>query len=88
MDFEEQVADSAGVASRLVELAISLAGQNRWDEGAELLTRAAAHVPSLAGSERKDAMNALRGYAAQARKQGDSETAERFTSLALELATE
>ena len=87
-DFEEQVADSAGVASRLVELAISLAGQNRWDEGAELLTRAAAHVPSLAGSERKDAMNALRGYAAQARKQGDSETAERFTSLALELATE
>ncbi|RZV38698.1 MAG: tetratricopeptide repeat protein [Chromatiales bacterium] len=88
LDFEVQIADSAGIASRLVELAVSLAGQNRWDEGAELLTRAEAHVQSLAGSERKDAMNALRGYAAQARKQGDSETAERFTSLALELATE
>lgn len=88
LDFEVQIADSAGIASRLVELAVSLAGQNRWDEGAELLTRAEAHVQSLAGSERKGAMNALRGYAAQARKQGDSETAERLTSLALELASE
>ena len=88
LDYELQVGDSAGIASRLVELAVSVAGQNRWRDGAELLTRAEAHVQSLGGSERRDAMHAFRGYAAQLRKLGDSETAARFTSLAEELATE
>ncbi len=85
LDYESQIDAPAGVASRLVELAISLAGQNRWEEGAKLLDRAEPYVRSLAGDERKAAVNTLRGYAAQLRKRGDGETATRFTALALEL---
>lgn len=82
LKFESYVSDSAGMASRLVELALSLAGQDRWDEGARLLDRAEPYVRSLEGGERKAAVNTLRGYAAQL---GSSETAMRFAALALEL---
>lgn len=87
LEFESQTSDSAGVASRLVALSLSLAGQDRWEEGARLLERAEPFMRSLEGSERKAAVNALRGYAAQLRKQGDREFAVRFTDLALELAS-
>lgn len=87
LDYESQVRNSAGIASRLVELAISLAGQNRWEEGAALLDRAEPHVRSLAGDERDAAMNAIRGYAAQVRKLGDTDRATRYAALALELDT-
>lgn len=86
LDFESQNSDPAGVASRLVELSFSLAGQNRWEDGARLLERAAPHLQSLSGSEREAAANSLRGYAAQLGKLGDSETAARFTALADEVA--
>ena len=88
LDYESQVQNSAGIASRLVELAISLAGKNRWEEGAALLDRAEPHVRSLVGDERDVAMNAIRGYAAQVRKLGDTERAERFTTLATELVSD
>lgn len=85
LDFESQMSNPVGVASRLVELSISLAGQDRWEEGAALLNRAEPHVRGLEGGERKAAVNTLRGYAAQLGKLGDSETAARFTALAEEL---
>lgn len=87
LDFESQNSDPAGVASRLVELSFSLAGQDRWEEGAALLNRAEPHVHALEGGEREAAANTLRGYAAQLGKLGDSETAARFTALALELGS-
>jgi hypothetical protein len=80
--FETHVSDSAGVASRLVELSLSLAGQDRLDEGARLLARAEPYLHSLENDERKVAVNTLRGYAARL---GVDETALRFTALALEL---
>jgi len=88
LEFESQMSDSAGAASRLVALSLSLAGQGRWEEGARLLERAEPFMRSLDGSERKAAANALRGYAAQLGKPGDHETAARFTALALELDSE
>lgn len=85
LEFESQGSDTADVTSRLIELSFILAGQNRWEEGAKLLDSAEPYVRNLEGSERKAAVNALRGYAAQFGKLGDSETAARFTVLALEL---
>ncbi|MDH3621732.1 MAG: hypothetical protein OER91_12625 [Gammaproteobacteria bacterium] len=85
LDFESQMSDPAGVASRLVELSLSLAGQDRWEKGAELLDRAEPHVRELDGDERSAAANALRGYAAQFGKQGDADAAARFRVLAQEL---
>ena len=82
LDFETQSDDAAGIASRLVELSLSLAGQGRWDEGAGLLDRAEPYLAYLEGAERKAAANTLRGYAARL---GDSESASRFAALALEL---
>jgi hypothetical protein len=83
LDFESQISDPVGVASRLVELSFSLAGQDRWEEGAELLDRAEPHD----GDERKAAANALRGYAAQFGKLGDAGAAARFKALAHELGS-
>jgi len=87
LDYESQVNDPAGMASRLVELAISLAGQSRWEEGTSLLERAAPSVRSLEGGEREAAINTLRGYAAQLAKLGDTEAAARFTELVVELSS-
>ena len=85
LEFESQIPDPAGVATRLVELSFSLAGQNRWEEGAALLNRAEPDVRSLEGADREAAFNAFRGYAAQLGKLGDGETAARFKALADEL---
>ena len=86
LEFEAQATDPAEMASRLVELSFSLAGQDRWEEGAALLNRAEPHVRGLEGGDRKAAFNAFRGYAAQLGKLGDGETAARFKALADELA--
>ena len=88
LEHETRTSDSAGIASRLVELSFSLAGQNRWEDGAALLDRAKPHIRSLTGDERDAAVNALRGYAAQAQKLGDSERADGYTLLVLELTAE
>lgn len=85
LEFESQASDRVVVAGRLVELSFALAGQDRWEEGTTLLERAAPSIRSLDGEERKAASNALRGYAMQLGKQGDPETAARFTALALVL---
>ena len=87
LEFESQLSDPVGVASRLVELSFSLAGQDRWEEGAKLLDRAEPHVRNLDGDERKAAANALRGYAAQLGELGDANGAARFKELANELVS-
>ena len=82
LKYATSVSDSAGVASRLVELALSMAGQDRWEEGVRLLRRAEPYLGNLEGEERKTAVNTLRGYAAQLE---DNETATQFAALAVEL---
>jgi hypothetical protein len=77
--------NSTDVAIRLIELSLILAGQDRWDEGALLLTRVESSVQELSGSERQAAANAYRGYSAQMRKTDSSAVASRFATLASEL---
>lgn len=85
LKFESQISDSAGVASRLVELSLCMAGQDRWEEGVRLLDRAEPYLRSLEGDEREAAVNALRGYAIQLGKLGDAEAVDRLTALSREL---
>jgi len=51
-----------GMTQRLVELALDLACQDRWEEGLAVLDQAASTVDGLAGGERDKAANAFRGY--------------------------
>ena len=70
---------------RLVELSLSVSGQGRWLDGAQLLERAAPLVIELTGDERKAAANAFRGFSQRLGRMGNSAQAERFWSKAQEL---
>ena len=83
---EQQSGNQAAVAVRLVELALNVAGQERWEEGAALLEGAAPLVITLSGDERKAAVNAFRGFGARLSLLGYSAQAERFKAKAQELS--
>ncbi len=82
---EEQPGAPGAVASRLVELSLSLAGQGRWPEGAQLLERAAPLVNDLTGKERDAAANAFRAFSVRLEKLGRTEQAKEFKAKAKEL---
>ncbi len=83
---EEHSGDEVAVAARLVELSLSMAGQGRLPDGAQLLERAAPLVGDLTGDDRKAAANAFRGFSVRLRKSGQTAQAERFETKARELA--
>lgn len=82
---EEDAAESGAPASRLVELALILAGQDRWMDGAELLQRATPLLDSLTGPDRKAVANAFRGYSVRLEMLGQTEQAAHFRVVAQEL---
>jgi hypothetical protein len=71
---------------RLVELALNMAGQGHWQDGAELLERALPLVANLSGDDREAAANALKGFGARLGALGYSARAEKFRVTAQELA--
>ena len=83
---EETLGDQAGIAIRLVELALNAAGQGRWMDGAQLLERALPSIGALNDEHRKTAANALRGFSARLARMGETPLAERFKTSAEELA--
>jgi len=83
---EEQGGNQGAVASRLVELSFSAAGQGRWPDGAQLLERALPLVEDLTGQERKAAANAFRMFSMRLGMLGHTEQAEHFKVKAQELA--
>jgi hypothetical protein len=83
---EEQTGDQVAVALRLIELSLSLAGQERWADGAQLLERASPLVGNLAGKDRKAAAGAFRGFGIRLGALGETALAERFQAKARELA--
>jgi tetratricopeptide (TPR) repeat protein len=83
---EEQSGEQGAVASRLVELSFSTAGQGRWLDGAQLLQRALPLVDDLTGQERKAAANAFRMFSMRLGMLGHTEQAEHFKVKAQELA--
>jgi tetratricopeptide (TPR) repeat protein len=83
---EEQKGDQVAVAVRLVELSLSLAGQGRWTDGAQLLERAAPLTGDLTGDERQAAANIFRSFSRRLARQGQTAQAEQFKAKADELA--
>lgn len=82
---EERSGEQGAVASRLVELSLSLAGQGRWLDGAQLLERASPLVDDLTGDDRRAAANAFMGFSVRLGRMGHSGQAERFQARAQEL---
>jgi len=82
---EEGAGESVAIAARLVELSLSLAGQSRWLDGAQVLERAAPVAGELAGEERKTAANAYRAFAVRLGTMGHTERAEQFNAEAEKL---
>lgn len=83
---EEQSGNQAAVAARLVELALTAAGQERWQDGAQLLERAAPLVNHLSGDERQAAAKVFRGFSARLGLRGETAQAARLKARAEELA--
>lgn len=86
LGIEEQSGEQGSVASRLIELSLSTAGQDRWQDGAQLLERASPMAGGLTGEERKTAANVFRMFSIRLGRQGHTEQAEHFKSKAQELA--
>ncbi|MDH4285278.1 MAG: hypothetical protein OEV35_08155 [Gallionellaceae bacterium] len=73
------------IGSRLVELSISLAGQERWGEGAHYLERALPIIPQFTGEEREFAAKVLVTYGTHFRKLYQINAAEQFENAAAAL---
>lgn len=71
--------------TRLIELALILAGQDRWLEGAELMEQATPSLAGLTGRDRKAAADAFKGYSVRLEMLGYAEPAARFSAVAQEL---
>jgi len=82
---EEQSGEQGSVASRLIELSLSAAGQDRWQDGAQLLERASPLAGGLIGEERRVAANAFRMFSIRLGMLGHTEQAEHFKVKAQEL---
>ncbi len=82
---EEQSGDQGTIAIRLIELSLSVAGQGRWSDGAQLLETAAPFVANLPGDERKAAINAFRLFSVRLDMRGYAAQAEQFKAKVQEL---
>jgi tetratricopeptide (TPR) repeat protein len=76
---------STATTIRLVELALILAGQDRWLEGAELMEQTTPSLAGLVGRDRKAAADAFKGYSMRLEMLGYAEPAARFSAVAQEL---
>lgn len=86
VEHAEAAGDSAALATRRVELAVILAGQDRWLEGWALLEGTAPFVADLSGDDRIAAANAYRGFAIRLGMLGHAREAESCRALAEVLA--
>ena len=77
--------DSPQVASRRLEMALILAGQGKWQEGAQLLEQTVPAASLLNEKERASLVNILQRYAAQLQKSQHTEQASRLQAAAASL---
>lgn len=73
------------IGLRLVELSLSLAGRDKWEEGLLYLERALPIVSQFTGEERKFAAKVLGEYGVRYRKMGEMDVAGKFESAAAAL---
>lgn len=87
LSIEESLSGPSGiqVGRRLVELSVSLAAQNKWTEGAQLLDRLLPFADEFSGKERNFAVVVLTQYSKHLRKADEAAQAERFEAKALSL---
>ncbi len=88
LQIEQDAGNDAGVASRLVELSFSVAGQGRVEESAQLLIQAAPLADALEGDQREQAANAFRGIGMRLQRQGQDEQARMLIDTAAALAAQ
>lgn len=77
---EEKLSNSTDqkIGRRLVVLSVSLAGQDKWGEGAKYLERALPIVPRFSGKERSNSAEVLKQYGKHFRSENQTALAERF----------
>ncbi len=87
LDLEEQskTPDQLKIGRRLVELSVSLAGQNKWQEGAQYLVRVLPHANNFSGKDKSYTIEVLNGFSEQLRKINQEEIANKFQAKAKEL---
>lgn len=73
------------IGRRLVELSVSLAGQNKWQEGAQYLVRVLPQANDFVGKEKIYTIEVLNGFSEQLRKMNQEEVANQFQAKAKEL---
>ena len=73
------------IGRRLVELSVSLAGGDKWSEGAQYLERALPIAPQFFGQERSYVAEVLRQYGKHLRATSQIALAERFENTATAL---
>ena len=73
------------IGRRLVELSVSLAGQDKWSEGAQYLERALPIAPQFSGQERSYTAEVLKQYGKHLRAGNQTSLAERFEKTATAL---
>lgn len=73
------------IGRRLVELSVSLAGQDKWTEGAQFLERALSIAPQFSGQERSYTAEVLKQYGKKLRAMNQTALAERFENTATAL---
>ncbi|MEW6562458.1 MAG: tetratricopeptide repeat protein [Pseudomonadota bacterium] len=71
------------IGRRLIELSVSLAGQEKWSEGAQYLERALSIIPQFSGHERSYTAAVLRQFSKHLSSQ--TALAERFENAATSL---
>jgi tetratricopeptide (TPR) repeat protein len=70
------------IGRRLVELSVSLAGQDKWREGAKYLERALTIAPQFSGQERSYTAEVLKQYGKHLRTENQTALAEQFENTA------
>lgn len=73
------------IGNRLFELSLSLAGQKRWAEGAQILERLLPLAGEFPEKERRLTANTLIHYSRQLSRDGHTELAERLATGAADL---
>lgn len=73
------------IGRRLVELSVSLAGQDKWSEGAQYLERALPTAHQFSGQERSYTAEVLKQYGKKLRTMNQTALAERFENTATTL---
>lgn len=83
---EEASGNPGAVAARLLELALVLAGENRWLEGTQLLERAAPLLNGLPDEDLEAAANVYRGFSRRLQMLGHTEQAIRLLEISDEIS--